>query len=798
MISVALKGILGRKTRTTLTSFAIVLGVGMVAGTLIFTDSAQRAFNGVFTSPYQHTSLVIAGKQIVTGAATPPTVPASLLPQVRAVRGVQAASGNLLFDTVKLVGNDGKAIGNGAPQLGFGIDSSDPRFNPLALQAGRWPHGPHQIAIGAATAANANVGVGHTIGAKGTGVVRHYTVTGLVDFSGVSAGSATLAVFDVGTAQAVLAKQGRYDSISVIAAAGVPPPQLAAKIKPLLTGTEIVRTAEEQASNDQKNIAGGTSIVRYILLAFAAIALFVGAFVIFNTISMTVAQRTREFATLRTLGASRHQVLRSVLTESVALGSVASVLGLALGLGFAKTLNLLFTGLPGAGTVVEARTVVVSISIGLAVTVLASFLPALRATRVAPIAAVREGSLAQPSRFARYKPYAAGVLIVVAMLVISAGLFSGGTPKSVLIPAGAGTLLLFIGVAMLSSRLVRPLVFIVGQPARRFGGSAGRLAVANSARNPGRTAGTAAALMIGLALVTFVAALAAGLEGSTRDDLNRQVKSDYVVLASTSSNSGYISRETETALRSVPDVTEVSGVRSDKARAFGSTVSVSGINGSTIADIYRFAWKDGSNAALAHLGAGAIVDSSYAKKHHLTIGSPFGIETSAGRLWTFVVRATYHSKVPAAPRQRRSRPSSLRSRVREPTERLHARQRPRWTEYRNDNRTDASGLRVHRRQRRHKEGLDQTSDRGDQTGPDDLLRLPRDVSDRQPLRDGQHACARRLRTDTRDRNAPRNRREPPPAAPDDPRRKHHHGADRRRTRPPARPLPRCHPHPRTG
>jgi putative ABC transport system permease protein len=207
--------------------------------------------------------------------------------------------------------------------------------------------------------------------------------------------------------------------------------------------------------------------------------------------------------------------------------------------------------------------------------------------------------------------------------------------------------LLFIGIAMVSGYLVGPLVRIVGAPARRIGGPAGRLASANAVRNPARTASTAAALMIGLALVTFVATLAAGLERSTNDDLTRQVRSDYVVGPDASSNTGFFETGTDAAIAGVPGVTAVSGVRSDKARVFGSTEPVTGIDGETILSVYRFNWKDGSNAVLSDFAGGAIVDTVYAKKHHLSVGSTLRMQTALGNFETFVVRATYHPKFQA-------------------------------------------------------------------------------------------------------------------------------------------------------
>ena len=644
MIAVALNGLLGRKTRAVLTALAIVLGTGMVSATFIFTDTLNHAFNGVFSAPYHQSAVVVSGKQIVTGAANTPSVPASLVTRIRAVPGVEAASGGFLFATVKLVGANGKAIGNGGPQFGFGVDPADKRFTPLALTGGRWPSGAGEIAIGAVTAAKEHLAVGDTIGAKGTGQVRHYTITGLAEIPGVSSGSATLAAFDVRTAQVLLGKQGRYDSISVVARPDVTPRVLAARIRPLLSETETVRTSAAEAASVNKSVTGGTRAIKYILLAFGGIALFVGAFVIFNTISMTVAQRTREFATLRTLGASRRQVLRTVLLESAVVGGVASVFGLVLGFGLFKALEKLFTGLPQGGTVFSVQTVVVTTVLGTAITLLAGLFPALRATRVPPIAAVREGAVLPIGRFHRYKPYVATVVIGLAVLAIVGGILSSGGAKAVLVPASLGMLLLFMGLAMISSNLVGPLIRVVGVPARRGGGSMGRLASANSGRNPSRTAATAAALMIGLALVTFVAVLASGLQTSTKDDLTRQVNSDYVVVPDTNSSTTFFDTATGPALASIRGVTNVSAVRSDNARVLGSTVSVKGIDGATIRRAYNFAWKDGSDAALADLGNGAIVDSRWAKSHKLSVGSPLKVQASNGNKRTFVVRATYHPK----------------------------------------------------------------------------------------------------------------------------------------------------------
>src|SRR4051812_25450459 len=529
MTRVAIKGLLRRKTRALLTSLAVVLGVAMISGTFVLTDTIQKAFTNVFDTAYSNTSVIISGKEVVKESATHPTVAASLLARVRSQPGVAAAAGGLTDDSVRLIGRDGKAVGGSNGEgVGFGIDPSQPRFSPLTLTSGTWAKGPDQVVIDTETAKDHHYDIGDSIAAKADGPIRRYTITGTGKLGGATIGALTLAAFDVPTAQALLNKRGRFDEIDVAAANGVSQTQLPQRLPPLLPANAQIRTSDEQAKNGAKQVSSGLSVVRTFLLVFGGIALFVGAFVIFNTISITVAQRARELATLRTLGASRRQVLRSVVLETFVIGVLASAIGMLAGLGIAKGLDALFTALgaemPKAGTVLAGRTVVISMVTGTLVTVLAGLFPAIRATRVPPISAVREGAVLPASRFAPARPYVAGATIVLGIAAIADGVFAGGSARAVLVPMGAGTLLLFIGVAMVSSHLVVPLAALVGRPARALGGSAGRLAAQNSVRNPGRTASTAAALMIGLALVTFVATLGAGLRSSFADSLNTQIR----------------------------------------------------------------------------------------------------------------------------------------------------------------------------------------------------------------------------------------------------------------------------------
>jgi putative ABC transport system permease protein len=647
MTSVTLRGLLGRKTRAILTALAIVLGVAMISGTYILTDTIKQAFDNVFTASYRNTSAIITGKELVTGANATPTVPTSVLAEVKALPDVAAAAGAYLFDTVELVDRTGRTLASGgAPSFGFGLDPDETRFNPVTLVSGRWAAGPHEVVIDAGTAAKHGYRVGDPIQAKGNGPIRTYTIVGLGTIHGVSIGGATLALFDVATARAILGKSG-FDAVSVAAKPGISQARLAAVIRPLLPAHVQIRTARAEAQHQAARVATGTQLITDILLAFGGIALFVGGFVIFNTISMTVAQRTRELATLRTLGASRRQVRRSVLLESGAIGAAASVVGLFAGLGLAKGLNSLFVALgvdlPQAGTVFAVRTVVVSLLAGTIVTLLAGLFPAIRATRVPPISAVREGAVIEASRRASWRPFVAAALTGLGLLVIAQALFATSGVTSVLGLLGLGTLLLFLGIALVSGYLVRPLVAVVGQPARRLGGTAGRLAAANAVRNKGRTAATAAALMIGLALVAFVATLGAGLRNSVSDALNQQVTADYVV-APGSTGSMSFSPQAAQALAGVPGVRVVSGIRSDRARVFGASTAIAAVDPVTIASVYRFSWAEGSDATLARLGdRAALVESRYATSHHLEVGSRLSLESSSGSTRTYLVTATYDS-----------------------------------------------------------------------------------------------------------------------------------------------------------
>src|SRR4051812_10481000 len=273
MTRVAIKGLLRRKTRAVLTSLAVVLGVAMISGTFVLTDTIQRAFTNVFGTAYQHTSVIITGKEIVKESSTRPTVPASLVERVRAQPGVAAAAG-AVTDSVRLIGRDGKALGGSNGEgLGFGIDPAQPRFSPITLSSGTWATGPDQVVIDTGTAKAQHYRVGDSITAKGDGPLRRYTITGTGKLGGATIGALTLAAFDVPTAQAIMDKQGRLDEIDVAAAPGVTQAQLARRLAPLVPANAQVKTSDDHAADGAKQVSSGLSIIRTFLLVFGGIAL---------------------------------------------------------------------------------------------------------------------------------------------------------------------------------------------------------------------------------------------------------------------------------------------------------------------------------------------------------------------------------------------------------------------------------------------------------------------------------------------------------------------------------------------
>jgi putative ABC transport system permease protein len=652
--TIALRGLWGRKLRTFLTAFAIVLGIATVSGTFVLTDSIRHAFDTIFSSIYQGTDASITGKSAVSLDATQnlPPFDESLLGKVRGLPDVQAAIGGVA-DIANLIGSNGKVISfGGAPHLGFSIDPTQARFNSLSLVEGFWPKSD-EVVIDRSTAHKKHIEVGDEIKIEAQGSAQPFTVSGLVKFgsANLDIGGATLAGFDLPTAQTLFGKKGKLDQIRVSRKSGVSEADLLRQIREVLPPQTQVRSGVAQAETDASDTNSFTSFLQTFLLSFGGIALFVGSFVIANSLSITIAQRTREYATLRTIGASRRQILRSVLLESFVIGALASLIGLFLGLALAKLLFWIFGlagfTLPNTGLLFKTRTIVVCLVVGVVVTMLASLRPARRATRVPPIAAVREGAALPPGRFARFRGVGSGLLTALGFAALAFGLFGASGTGSVLFFMGVGTLFIFFGVALLSSQLVRPLASVLGVPGDRIAGAPGILARENATRNPQRTGSTAAALMIGLALVTLVTMLAASIRASFFGAVDKIWVADYAVTAQ--NNFDFIPTAIGHTLRDAPGVHNVVGVRFGEARVLGSKRSLTAVDPGG-SQIFQFDWKEGAQSVLDTLGpTGAITDDGYAKKHRLTIGSQVQILVPGGERPTFTIKGIYDPPAGGSP-----------------------------------------------------------------------------------------------------------------------------------------------------
>lgn len=655
MTGVALKALWGRKLRALLTMVAIVLGVATVSGTYVLTDSISSAFDSIFQGIYRGTDAAVTGRSAIGdtgGDAIVPSFDEELLDRITGLPGVAAAIGGVGGEA-HIIGKNGKSISfGGAPNLGFSVDSSQPRFNSLTLASGAWP-GNGEVVIDKDTAGKKDIEVGSTVRIQSEGEAQPFRVSGLVKFgAAASLGGATLSGFNLETAQKLFGKVGKLDQVRVAGKRNVTQAALLAQIQKILPPQTQVRSGEAQASSDASDTTSFLDFLQNFLLAFGGIALFVGSFVISNALSITIAQRTREFATLRTIGASRRQVLRSVLLEATVIGVIASVIGLFVGLALAKVLFKIFDAvgftLPNAGLLLHTRTVIVALVVGIVVTVLASLRPAIRATRVPPIAAVREGAELPPGRFHRFRPFGSGGLTLLGFALLALGLFGDGqSTTQILTLMGIGAVLVFIGVALFSSHVVVPLARVIGRPGAQFGGAAGLLAQENAQRNPQRTGSTAAALMIGLALVTLVAMLAAGIRGTFFHAVDTLWTTDYAVTAQ--NNFSPFPATVDAPLAKVAGVETVVGVRVGDGRALGKMRSVTAV-GPGASKVFQLEWKTGSPQVMDSLGAnGAFVSKGFAEDNLLAEGSRLSLLVPSGESRAFVIRGIFDPPAGGSP-----------------------------------------------------------------------------------------------------------------------------------------------------
>jgi putative ABC transport system permease protein len=649
MLALVLRGFLQRKLRVLLTAIAIALGVALMAGTYILTDTINNSFAGIFKTANAGNDVVVTPTQKLGSRVRTQVSPITdaMLARVRAVPGVAEAAGGI-FSLGTFLDTEGKRLTSGGAPA-FVAAEAPKRFESFSPIAGSFPVNAGEVAIDQATAERANLKVGEQIQVAASVPARRYTIVGIVKFAGSqSFGGAGAAIMTPAEAQRVVGERGRYDTLNIAARPGVTPTQLRDRIRAVLPSIVTVRTGAQQAAKQTSDLESNLGFLRTFLLIFAYVSLFVGAFIIFNTFSITVAQRTREFGLLRTLGASRRQILRSVVFEGVLLGVGGSLLGLLGGIALAPALDQLFKSfgadLPDSGTVLETRTIVVSLLVGTSVTLLAGMMPALRATRVPPIAALREGVEIPPRTPITHGRYAVPILGVLVMIRLVVGIVQGdGIP--VLLGFGlASVVFLYVRLRQRARgrryRVVPALARVIGVLVS-WRGITGRLARENAIRQPGRTMVTAAALTVGLALVTFVAVLADGTKASIDQAVSSSFAGDLIVENSQAGNEQGIPALVAPALRKVPGVASATPIAFTVARPRGSSdnASVTAIDPSTFEQVYRIDWKQGSTATLESLGStGTILTKGYAKSHHFKVGQTISALTPAERYVRLTVR----------------------------------------------------------------------------------------------------------------------------------------------------------------
>ncbi|MGB2709940.1 MAG: FtsX-like permease family protein [Conexibacter sp.] len=650
MLGLSLRGIATRKLRTALTAFAVVLGVALVSGTYLLTDTIDKSFDEIFQVANEGVDAVVTPTRLFSASdqdsqsTIPSPLNAAVLERVRSAPGVELASGSVFLPGQIYDKQDEPLITTGAPM--FISDTTPERFDPFVYVEGRPPRAPGEVSLDKFSANKAGFELGDVVRLSGEGPQEPFRLVGIAKFGEASSlGGAAIAVVIPPVAQRLLDLHDEFTTIQVAAEAGVTPAGLAANVREALAGEDVtVRTGAQQARSDSQDIKDGFGFIRTFLFVFAGISLFVGAFLIVNTFSITVAQRMREFALLRMIGANRRQVLRAVVGEALLLGLVASTIGFLAGFALAPGLQGLFRlfggDLPSSGIVLHSRTVIVSILVGTLITLVAALGPAVRATRVPPIAALQDAAIQPRGRAARWRTPLAGVVALLGVALMLLGLFGSASGGDAAALVGAGAAVIFIGVGLLANHVVGPLATAVGLPLERLFGVSGQLARENATRNPRRTASTSAALMIGVALVGFITVFAAGLKASIGEIVRGGLDAELIAQ---SENFQPLPTAAAGALDGVDGVGVVSKVRFSKAIVAGKgRPQVSGVDTANAAEVFPVTWSEGSSATLRTLGPGDVaVSKDWADDHDVRLGQQLRVTTPTGARLESTVRGIY-------------------------------------------------------------------------------------------------------------------------------------------------------------
>jgi putative ABC transport system permease protein len=620
-----LKGLLAYKLRLALTAIAVVLGVSFVVGTYVLSDTITGFFDKTFADANKGVDISISpgdsgGGSLQDAGDTLNTerIPAAVLANIKATDGVDIAEG-LVQGPAQMEDKHGKPYGGkGPPTLGFSYGDYA-GFSPLRLREGRAPKGPNDVVIDVVSARKMHYRVGDRINIIPNGPVRSFTIVGIAGFGQAdNLGGATIASWATPVAQEIFKKDGDFDAVSVKVAPGHAVNDVIASIDDAIGDQYKVQTGAAAAKEGADAINQGVKIFTTGILFFAGIALFVGAFIIANTFSIIVAQRSRELALLRSIGASRSQIVLSVMIEAAVVGLVASAVGIVAGLGIGAGLRALVNalsgggGLPGTYAGLRARTVIIGFAVGTITTLVSATFPALRASRQPPIAALRQNLHVASSHFSLRRLVTGLVASGVAIALLGRGMYGNNVPVRFAWIA-LGALGVFLGIAMLSPLVVRPVAFALGAPLARTG-MPGTLARENSRRNPQRTASTAAALMIGIAVVAAVATLGSSIDKSLHAVLDRTVKAQVIV----NNDQGPIDPAVEQRVLEDPAVAASVPLRYNEFKYGGKKRTLLAMPPDKVAQVFDLQVEQGSFAAIAH--GGVLLHKDIAKSLGKNVG----------------------------------------------------------------------------------------------------------------------------------------------------------------------------------
>ncbi|HMJ78906.1 MAG TPA: FtsX-like permease family protein [Iamia sp.] len=608
--------------RSVMTGLAVVVGVAFMAGTMILTDTMGRSFDELFATGNEGIDVVVQRPTALESdaGAVAERLDVDLLPAIRAVDGVGAAAGTV-EGLAQLSHLDGTPLPGQTVTIGVAWLDDD-RLNPFALASGRAPTSDDEVVLDQATAEREGWELGDQVLVAAAQAPEEMTVVGVATYGEVEGvpGVAAVAVEEA-TAQALFAQPGRYDTIVVAADDATSATELTERVRAAVGGDQVeVTSGATDTAEQQDDFEEDIAFFGQMLLAFAAVALFVGMFIISNTFAITMAQRSQEMALLRAIGAGRRQVLRAVLAESAGIGLLASALGLGLGIVVARALDgflaAIGIAIPDGETVITGGTVVTSFVVGTTVTLLSAVLPAVRASRTAPLAALR-ASTVEASHPSRVRTGVGGVLLAVGGALVASGIASGG--DGALTSVGAGSAVTFLAVVALGPALSRRVVDVLGIPLTRLSRITGRLARENARRNARRTATTASALMVGVTLVGFITILAGSSKASITEAIDRSLRADFTISSGAPAGAeGGFSPAIEERLAALPEVAVATPLRSAPVGVDGGTSTVVAVDPSTIDRVMDLEVRTGSLAALAD--GGVAVRGSWADDHGLAVG----------------------------------------------------------------------------------------------------------------------------------------------------------------------------------